>query len=117
MTWFLSRGYMVSLPVEQTTYDLVVESDEGLKRVQVRTSRGGQVVGLTRTQYGASKGTPSSGRYGSRPYRSGELDLFYIYCGDGSAYLIPLDAVLGMRCLSLAKYANYRLPSFDRSLP
>jgi hypothetical protein len=39
MQWFLSHGYMVSIPVETTTYDLVVESDDGLKRVQVKTTQ------------------------------------------------------------------------------
>jgi PD-(D/E)XK endonuclease len=37
--WFLDRGYIVSVPLEPAPYDLVTESDEGLKRVQVKTTR------------------------------------------------------------------------------
>lgn len=37
--WFLDRGYVVSVPMEVTVYDLVAESDDGLKRIQVKTTR------------------------------------------------------------------------------
>jgi hypothetical protein len=37
--WFLDRGYVVSLPLEPAPYDLVTESDDGLKRIQVKTTR------------------------------------------------------------------------------
>jgi hypothetical protein len=108
MQWFLSRGYMVSLPIETATYDLVVESDDGLKRVQVKTTRGGDRVGITKTQYGNGT-SPSAGRYGVRAYTEAEVDLFFVYCGDGSCYLIPLEAVRGMTALGLPKYENYKL--------
>ncbi len=108
-TWFLTRGYMVSLPVEPTTYDLIAESDDGLQRIQVKTTRAADgTVGITKTVYGTGT-APCSGKYGSRPYSRGELDLFFIYAADRSMYLVPLDAVIGMTGLSLKKYAQYRL--------
>ncbi|WP_430503102.1 group I intron-associated PD-(D/E)XK endonuclease [Micromonospora trifolii] len=53
IAWFLRRGYLPSIPVEPTRYDLVVESDDGLKRVQVKSTthqdpRGRYVVGIAR---------------------------------------------------------------------
>ena len=36
--WFLDRGYVVSVPME-VVYDLVAESDDGLQRIQVKTTR------------------------------------------------------------------------------
>lgn len=33
--WFLDRKYLVSVPLEPAPYDLIAESDDGLKRVQV----------------------------------------------------------------------------------
>jgi PD-(D/E)XK nuclease superfamily protein len=109
MSWFLSRGYMVALPVETTTYDLIAESNSGLQRVQVKTSQSGKVVGISRTHYGAGK-SPSTGKYGRHPYQAGEVDLFFIYTGAGSMYLIPANAVAEMTRLSLDRYSNCRLP-------
>ena len=99
---------MVSLPVETTTYDLITESDSGLQRVQVKTSRSGKTVGISRTRYGAGA-TNSAGKYGKIPYQHGEVDLFFIYTGTGAMFLIPFDAVAGMSQLALDRYSNYLL--------
>jgi hypothetical protein len=107
--WFIGRGYMVSVPAEPAAYDLVVESDLGLQRVQVKTTRGA-TVGITKVQYGLTE-SPSSGKYGGRrPYTKAEIDLFFIFTGTGAMYLIPIDAVEGMRHLAVGRYAKYRLP-------
>jgi hypothetical protein len=106
-TWFLYHGYMVSLPVEPTTYDLVAESDVGLQRVQVKTTRS-MSVNITRTVYGSGS-SPSPGHYGRIPYKPGELDLFFIYTLRRAMYLIPFAAVQGMRGLALKKYERYLL--------
>lgn len=113
--WFLGRGYMVSVPVEPVAYDLVVESDRGLERVQVKTTRtllasGRHVVGLVRSQYGREKPMESCGRYGRRAYRDGEVDYFFVYTSHGEMYLIPLHVVAGRRDIVLdTKYAMFRL--------
>lgn len=91
VAWFLARGYTPSIPVEPAQYDLVVESDDGLQRVQVKSTtrreRSGRwCAGIRRQEY-----TPGDGR-SRRGYRSDEIDLFFIVAGDGTAYLIPLDA-------------------------
>lgn len=107
--WFLERGYMVSLPVEPVAYDLIVESDEGFQRVQVKTG-GPQKVKISKTEYG--RGTsPSMGKYGRRLYRADEIDLFFIYTTSRDVYLVPIAAVEGVRDLYLAKYAPYRRAS------
>jgi hypothetical protein len=106
--WFAGRGYVVSVPTEPTCYDLVVESDDGLQRVQVKISRGTQ-VGIRKTQYGAG-GSPSCGKYGHRPYRADEIDFFFIFTATGAMYLIPIAAVPGRSVLALARYRGYRLP-------
>ncbi len=106
--WFIGRGYMVSTPVEPASYDLVVESDSALQRVQVKTARGA-TARLTKTQYGLGS-TPSSGKYGHRPYKADEVDLFFIFAASGAMYLIPISAVTGMRGIALGRYERYRLP-------
>jgi hypothetical protein len=115
MQWFLSHGYMVSIPVEPAAYDLVVESDDGLKRVQVKTTQrlsasGAYCVKITRSVYAPGAKLSSRGRYLTLPYEPGMVDFFFITAADGRLYLIPFDAVLGVMDLSLTnKYAAYEV--------
>lgn len=108
-SWFMERGYMVSLPVEPAIYDLVAETATGLRRVQVKSTNAKE---------------RGSGhwicRIGRRPYRSGnqfapmvpysanDIDYFFIVCGDGSVYLIPIDVVDGLLSVTLGlKYQAF----------
>lgn len=115
MQWFLSRGYMVSIPVDPTTYDLVVESDDGLKRVQVKTTQrlgrsGAYQVKITRSVYMANAALNARGRYVTVPYEPETVDYFFITAGDGRLYLIPLTAVRGLTELALTgKYAAFEV--------
>jgi hypothetical protein len=111
--WFLERGYQVSVPTEPAPYDLVVESDEGLLRVQVKSTTareaGRWTVGISRKEYRA--GVMSSG--GARRecvYREGEIDFFFIVTADGSQFLIPWGVTSGIGQLTLdSKYGAYRV--------
>jgi hypothetical protein len=106
--WFRGRGYVASIPAEPSCYDLVVESDAGLRRVQVKTTNNGG-ANITKTQYGIGT-SPSTGKYGSRPYAPEEIDFFFILTGTGAMYLIPIDAVAGKRAIELKRYIRYKLP-------
>jgi hypothetical protein len=116
-SWFLSRGYMVSIPVETTGYDLIVESDSGLKRIQVKSTRSSDRtstchhVRIQRSSYGAGPMTPSAGKFsGRRAYTSDEIDLFFIYTSSGERYLIPVEETNGVRSLNLDnKYSKFRV--------
>mgnify|MGYP003391902124 CR=1 FL=1 len=96
--WFLSRGYAPSIPVEPTRYDLIVESDHGLLKVQIksttRVQNGFWCVQLCRLQYNSTLvATGSAGKRRRQSYLKDEVDLFFIYTSDGSRYLIPLEAI------------------------
>lgn len=113
-SWFLLRGYLVSVPVEPARYDLVVESDAGLARVQVKSTvtqdRGRWIVGITRHQYDGGVVQNANGARVRSTYRPGEIDLFFIVTGDGGQYLIPLAATNGGKYLTLdVKYAAYKV--------
>jgi hypothetical protein len=108
--WFQARDYRVAIPVEPAPYDLVVESDDGLVRIQVksttRTDFGRWIVGVTRREYDPAA---SSGRR-ARRYSPGEIDFFFIVTGDGAKYLIPLEVSNGATTLTLdGKYAAFRV--------
>jgi hypothetical protein len=114
--WFLERGYIPSVPLEPTRYDLVVESDGGLKRVQVKSSTskdgsGAWVARVYRTRYdSATTARGTAGKRRSVRYTKDEVDLFFIVVGDGSRYLIPLEVVGDTMRLNLGKkYERYKI--------
>jgi hypothetical protein len=112
--WFLDRGYVVSVPLEPAVYDLITESDEGLKRVQVKTSRqiagnGRRLVNISRLIYDPSRPHNANGPRRRAPYDPGSIDYFFIVT-PGQMYLIPIGAVAGLTQLTLDdKYAAFAI--------
>jgi hypothetical protein len=113
--WFMRRGYVVSVPVEPTRYDLVVESDDNtLARVQVKSTvskdRQRWIVGIARRQYDKSVPLNANGARVKSVYQPHEIDYFFIVTGDGGQYLIPLSVTNGSTTLTLdSKYAAYKV--------
>jgi hypothetical protein len=113
--WFLRRGYVVSAPLAVAQYDLVVESDDGFAKIQVKTTTAKDrysrwSVGISRKEYGADSERNADGARKRRPYRSDEVDFFFIVTGCGDKYLIPLPATEGATALTLNdKYAAYKV--------
>jgi PD-(D/E)XK endonuclease len=108
--WFQARNYRVSVPVEPAPYDIVVESDAGLVRVQVkstnRTERGRWIVSIVRQAYAPS----AAGGRSRRRYTANEVDFFFIVTGNEAKYLIPLEVAGDAQSLTLdGKYALYKL--------
>jgi len=107
VSWFLQRGYVPSLPVEPTRYDIVVESDEGLKKVQVKTTtrqkNGRFQVGVSRMEYRTTVTTTANGRRSRVAYMPGDVDFFFVVTGAGDRYLIPIDVVGSRAVLSLGE--------------
>ncbi|MEU4287147.1 group I intron-associated PD-(D/E)XK endonuclease [Kribbella sp. NPDC026596] len=108
MAWFSLRGCAVALPIEPQEYDLLVTTDKGIQRVQVKTcgSRNGKGrwhVGVGRRPYVLDKSA------GKMPYDPDSLDLFFILLGDGSIYLIPSAVLAGRVAIDAENYAPYRI--------
>jgi adenylate cyclase len=99
IAWFMSRGYMVLLPIEQSPYDLVIDTVDGFKKIQVKSSqrsvepRQRRAVRLTRRLYDSSVPANANGTYRMVQYKAHEVDYFFIIVGDGRTYLIPFEAV------------------------
>lgn len=112
--WFLERGYTPSVPIEPTSYDLVVESDSGLLKVQVKTTTrrskyGAWEVGVGHRPYCAEAPVNAGGRRKRIPYPKGAIDWFFVVTSDEDIYLIPQSQVKGKATLSLGhKYDNFR---------
>lgn len=104
-TWFALRGCAVSFPAEPTTYDLLVEAPEGIRRVQVKTS-----TCLTKDGWIVTVGhQPNAGTRQGRlaAYDPESIDLFFIVDGDFAMYLIPSAALAGRLRILIRRYAKY----------
>lgn len=108
ISWFLSRGYAPSIPVEPCLYDLVVESDCGLQRIQVKTtgrktSEGRYHALIGRAAYDSKVTANARGRFRREAYPDGSIDFFFIVCANGAIYLIPQSRVSGLIELTLTR--------------
>jgi hypothetical protein len=103
--WFSLCGFATAIPVEPAVYDLLVSMEDGIRRVQVKTttyySKGGWQVAVGRRPYSAGN------REGLVPYDPDLIDLFFIVDGDLAMYLIPSQVIAGRVQILLRTYAGY----------
>jgi hypothetical protein len=105
--WFMHRACAVSFPAEPTVYDLLVDTPEGLVRVQVKSttrspSGEGWLVGV-----GHHPDTHAKKQGHVLAYSPDEIDLFFIIDGDMTMYLIPSRAIAGRIAILLRTYRKY----------
>jgi hypothetical protein len=90
---FTSLGYDIALPLtESAAYDLIVDTGDGLFRVQVRYSSTGKEVGLRRIH-------SNSNGYVVKKTLARSYDWLYIVTGDGKEYLIK-ECLEGRNCIT-----------------
>ena len=107
IAYFLGKCQTVSIPINDSQdYDLVVDIDNVLHKVQVKTSSnlsvaGNYVVEL-RTK-GGTKGITTS------CLSDGNSTLLFVLCGNGSKYLIPKSVFVEVKTsMTLGeKYVSY----------
>lgn len=86
--WFSSAGYTVSIPLtDSQDYDLIVDLDGKLQRVQVKTTtykrRGCYQVSLT------VKGGNRSAIGKLKKFDTSSVDLIFVMTADDGIYVIP----------------------------
>lgn len=90
---FTKLGYDIAIPLtESAAYDLVVDTDLGLKRVQVKYSTNGGEVGLRRIH-------SNSNGYVVKRIVKNTFDWLYVVSGLGDEYLITKD-LSGRNCIT-----------------
>jgi hypothetical protein len=104
--WFTLRGCAVSFPAEPTIYDLLADTPQGIKRVQVKTTTSFQKYGW-QASVGHRPDTHSKKTSSLLAYSPDEIDLFFIVDGDMTMYLIPSRAVAGRVMILLRTYKKY----------
>jgi hypothetical protein len=111
----MERGYTVCIPVKPALYDLVVDSDAGLVRVQVKSTTshdrtGRWLVRIHRMAYDPTVKPTANGSRVKCVYSPGEVDFFFIVTAEGDNYLIPLESTNGVSSLTLdSKYAAFKV--------
>lgn len=100
--WFTLAGWDVSWPLEPSRFDLVVSSDVGTRRIQVKTT-------TARAARTWKVYLSTSGR-GRRTYGPDEIDDFFVIDGALDFYLIPAAVVAGVQAVHLSAYLGFRLP-------
>jgi len=100
---FTKRGYDVSLPLtESASYDLIIDTKKGLKRVQVKYTSTHEID--LRRIHSNSQG------YVVKKLEPNSYDWLYIYSSDGEEYLLK-KCLSGRR--SFRPHANH---SLDKAL-
>ena len=108
--WFQIRGCPVSWPLAPARYDFIAQVGSELRRVQVKTT--------THRPAGAWLASLSTSERTILTYDPDELDYFFVVDGDLGLYLIPAEAVAGLRAISLPAYEEFRvsgLSGFDQT--
>ncbi len=97
--WFSLCGYDVSWPLEPARYDLLVTSQAGTQRVQVKTT-------TVRTGHSWTAWLSSSGK-ARRTYDPEEIDYFFVITSALDGYLIPTHVVGGLHAVTLSAYREF----------
>ncbi|RXZ50278.1 hypothetical protein ESP57_00115 [Agromyces fucosus] len=99
-SWFALCGQDVSWPLEPSRYDLLVCTEAGIRRVQVKTT--------TVRAGGSWKVYLSTSGRERRGYDPDEIDDFFVIDGSLAFYLIPVASVGGLHAIHLGAYQQYR---------
>lgn len=115
--WFGRRGLTVSVPLaDNQPYDLVVDVDRGLARVQVKTATGRSDDGRYVANIETAGGNQSF--HTRKPFDAELCDLLYVLTDAGGRYLIPTARIRATRSISLGeKWQACRAPELAAGLP
>lgn len=109
IAWFSVNGYSVCIPLtDSQRYDLVVEKDKKLERVQVKTTTRKSPSGFQvelRTKGGNKSGTGKQ-----VVFSEVDAELLFAVTADGEAFLIPALVVNGRKTMVLGEqFKQYKV--------
>lgn len=108
IAYYSSNGYTVSIPLNDTQdYDLIVDKDDILKKVQVKSS-------ACKTKYGNYQvALKSCGGTKGKTYKTvieTKIDEVFILTEDLKIYIIPIEEINNKSTLNVCnKYEQYRM--------
>lgn len=95
ITKFTKKGFIVSKPLSNVAkYDFIVEIQDKLYRVQVKTTESTKDEGA-KMNFSTKTTNYEKGHWKSNKYSSEEIDLFFLYCleNDWSGLFIPVTSI------------------------
>jgi len=107
IAYYTSNGYTVSIPLNDTQdYDLVVDKDNKLKRVQVKSTscknRDGKYQ-VALKSCGGTKGTTY------KTIKDTQIEEVFVYLENQEIYIIPIDVIKNKSTLTICdKYKEYK---------
>lgn len=113
IAYFTSRGYDVALPLtDSADWDLIVELEDGLKRVQVKTSSQLTETGIMKFNADVKGGNQSFKRTNAKMIPDQKWELIFLHhLVTGKQALIPKEALTTKGQINLGgnKYSEFLL--------
>ena len=108
--YYTLEGYKVSIPnTDSTRYDLIVDKEGKLYRVQCKTTFSKSPDGNYMASLRTMGGNQSWGG-AIKKISAEETDLVWVSTGDREGYEFPVDVVAGMATVTLGKkYLTYKV--------
>jgi hypothetical protein len=104
-------GYRISIPfTENQNYDLIVDKDNTLYRVQIKTTKQTSKYGIFQVNLRTLGGNQSY--HTAKKRKAGDYDLLYVLTDDNTSYLIPDEVIKAENALSLHKGMEIYLVSY-----
>lgn len=104
IAYFGANGHTVSIPLNDTQdYDLVVDIDGALKKVQVKATNYKTKDGSYSLPLKSTSGTT---RKQYKTVKETDVDLLFCLCGEGLMFLIPVEDIQNRSVLSLRATAS-----------
>lgn len=110
INYFMTNGYEVCLPIgDKRPYDLIVEQDGELFRVQVKYAGYYQEAKKYKAALRTMGGNQSF--HTAKKYRDNDFDLLFIYVENGRKFLIPWKKLENRNSISIeaGKFAQYEV--------
>jgi hypothetical protein len=108
IAYFSRIGVQVAIPLTDTQrYDLIIEHEDKLQRVQVKTTtmKQGHGYNVHLRTIGGNKS-----QIVARDFHPSDYGWLFVVCGDATAYLIPTTAITSRSSIFLSrKYEPYRI--------
>lgn len=107
IAYYTSNGYTVSIPLNDTQdYDLIVDKDNILKRVQVKSTACKDRNGKYQVALKSCGGTKGSSY---KTIKNTKIEELFIFLENYNIYIIPIEAVHNVSTLTICnKYEKYK---------
>lgn len=109
IAYYTAKGYTVCVPLtDSQKYDLVVELDGILQRVQVKTATMERTPGVWTFNLRTCGGNQSCSTI--QVFDPTASDVLFVLCGNEDRYVIPTDLIDAKHTLSVGKkYLEYKV--------